>query len=282
MRLPAPLVSTAWLAQHLGEVVVVDASYYLSDAGRDPAAEYAREHIPGAVFWDLDALSDPDTDLPHMMPAPEWLARVVGELGISDRDVVVVYDTSGIHYSAPRVWWMLRALGHEAVAVLDGGLGKWRSEGRAVESGIVRRQPAHYQPTPRSAAFRSLQEVRAVLPGGVQVLDARSRGRFEGTEAEPRPGVRGGHIPGSRNLPYPNLVGPGGTLKPPEELERLFRDAGIDLKEPVIATCGSGVTACALILGLEVLGHRDHAVYDGSWSEWGGRTDTPVATSPES
>jgi thiosulfate/3-mercaptopyruvate sulfurtransferase len=279
LSLPRPLVSTAWLAAHLGEpgLIVVDASWYLPAAGRNPRLEYESGHIPGAVFWDLDALSDQSTPLPHMLPAPDDLAREIGGLGLGDGDRVVVYDGSGVNLSAPRIWWTLRLAGHDAVAVLDGGLGRWRAEGRALEPGEVRRAPARFTGGFRPGLVRSLTEVRAALDAGaLQVVDARSRGRFQGIEAEPRPGLRGGHIPGARNLPYDELVGRDGRLLPAEEIRRRFAAAGVDLARPIVCSCGSGVTACALALGLELIGHPDVAVYDGSWAEWGAMDGPPL------
>jgi thiosulfate/3-mercaptopyruvate sulfurtransferase len=270
--LPGALVSSAWLAAHLGEpeLVVVDASWYLPAAARDARAEYTAGHIPGAVFWELDALSDNSTALPHMLPRPAELAKGIGGLGIGDADRVVVYDGSGVNLSAPRVWWTFRVAGHEAVAVLDGGLNGWRGEGRALEAGAVRRPAARFTVRFRRELVRTEEEVLATLEtGAVQLLDARSRGRFQGIEAEPRPGLRGGHIPGAKNLPFNELVGPDGRLLPLDEIRIRYAAAGVDLERPVVCSCGSGVTACALALGLEVLGHREHAVYDGSWTEWG-------------
>lgn len=276
--LPGALVSSTWLATHLGEpgLVVVDASWYLPAAARDARAEHAAGHIPGAVFWDLDALSDPGAALPHMLPRPAELAAGIAELGIGDGDRVVVYDGSGVNLSAPRVWWTLRVLGHDAVAVLDGGSQGWRAEGRALEAGVVRRPTARFTGRFNGALVRSETDVLATLESGAaQLLDARSRGRFQGIEAEPRPGLRGGHIPGARNLPFNELVGPDSRLLPLEEVRRRFAAAGVDLERPVVCSCGSGVTACALALGLELLGHREYAVYDGSWTEWG-RMGGPV------
>jgi thiosulfate/3-mercaptopyruvate sulfurtransferase len=270
--LPGALVSSAWLAAHLGEpgLVIVDASWYLPAAARDPRAEYTAGHIPGAVFWDLDALSDQGTALPHMLPRPAELAAGIGGLGIGDADRVVVYDGSGINLSAPRVWWTLRVAGHAAAAVLDGGLNAWRAEGRALEAGEGRRPPARFTGRFRGELVRSEAEVLATLKSGAaQLLDARSRGRFQGIEAEPRPGLRGGHIPGAKNLPFNELVGSDGRLLPLDEIRRRYAAAGVDLERPVVCSCGSGVTACALALGLELLGHHQHAVYDGSWTEWG-------------
>lgn len=279
--LPGPIVSTAWLAEHLGrpDLVVVDASWYLPAMQRDHKAEYRSGHLPGALFWDIDLMSDPASDLPHMLPPPELAARQVSALGIGDHDLVVAYDGSGTNMSAPRVWWHLRALGHEAVAVLDGGRNKWMAEGRPMESGWIEPAPRRFTARPRPDLVRGLKEVRALVTSEAAVLlDARAVGRFEGREPEPRPGVRGGHIPGARNLPYTRLVGADGTMLDRAELRQRFEEAGVDLARPVVTSCGSGVTACALALGLEVLGHRQVAVYDGSWTEWGGRTDTPVET----
>ncbi|HEV8357553.1 MAG TPA: 3-mercaptopyruvate sulfurtransferase [Gemmatimonadales bacterium] len=277
--LPGAIVSTEWLGANFGDpgLVVVDASWYLPAAGRDPRAEYEAGHVPGAVFWDLDALSDRGTPLPHMLPGPAELVRQIAALGISDGDRVVVYDGSGLNLSAPRVWWTLRVAGHDAVAVLDGGIGRWRAEGRPVEAGLVRRPPAGFTGAFRAALVRSQADMLAILEsGGFQILDARSRGRFRGEEPEPRPGLRGGHIPGSRNLPFDELVDAEGKLLCPDELRRGYRAAGVDLARPVVTTCGSGVSACALALGLELLGHRHYAVYDGSWAEWGREGGPPV------
>jgi thiosulfate/3-mercaptopyruvate sulfurtransferase len=281
--LPGPLVSAGWLAAHLGEpgLVVVDASWYLAAMQRDPRAEHAAAHIPGAVFWDLDELSDRGSPLPHMLPDPAALERSLRALGLSAGDRIVVYDGSGTNLSAPRVWWTLRAAGHDAVAVLDGGFAAWRGEGHPVESGAVRRPEGSFIVRFRSAMVRSMVEVSAQLArGGAVVADARARGRFEGTEPEPRPGLRGGHIPGAKNLPFTDLVAPDGRLLPVEELRRRFDAAGIPADRPVILSCGSGVTACALGLGLELLGRHDWAVYDGSWTEWGAADGPPIETGP--
>jgi thiosulfate/3-mercaptopyruvate sulfurtransferase len=274
------LVTTDWLGAHLRDdnVRVVDGTWHMLQLQRDPRAEFAQAHIPGAVFFDIDAVADHSTPLPHMLPRAEDFARAVGALGIGDGDRVIVYDVRGV-VSAARVWWTFRAFGHDDVAVLDGGLRKWRAEGRPVESGTPSPAPRRFTPRPRPELVRDLAQVRANLAAPrEQVLDARSAGRFAGTEAEPRAGLRGGHIPGSRSLPYDRLYRPDGTLLPPEGLKAAFDTAGVDFGRPVTTTCGSGVTASVLALALHLLGHRAVAVYDGSWTEWGGRDDTPIAT----
>jgi thiosulfate/3-mercaptopyruvate sulfurtransferase len=272
------LVTTEWLAAHLGDedIRVVDGSWHLPAAKRDAHAEFTAGHVPGAVFFDIDAIADADTSLPHMLPSPEKFARAVGALGIGDGDRVIVYDESQVR-SAARVWWTFRAFGHDAVVVLDGGLGKWRAEGRPLEAGTPSPIGRRFTARLRSSFVRDIDAVRAnVVTRAAQIIDARSRGRFAGTEPEPRPGVRGGHIPGSRSLPFQELYGSDGTLLAPSALREVFTGAGVDLARPAITTCGSGVTAAGLALGLHVVGHPDVAVYDGSWTEWGGRDDTPI------
>jgi thiosulfate/3-mercaptopyruvate sulfurtransferase len=275
-----PTVTTQWLATHLGEpdVRVVDGTWHMPQAKRDARAEFEAAHIPGAVFFDIDAIADRASSLPHMLPSAAQFAAAVGELGIGNGHRIVVYDVRGV-VSAARVWWTFRAFGHDDVAVLDGGLRKWRAEGRPVESGGA--APAHVAFTARlrPELVRDVEAMRAnVARRSVQVLDARSVGRFAGTEPEPRAGLRGGHIPGSLSLPYETLYRPDGTLKPPNELREAVTAAGVDLGRPVVTTCGSGVTASVLALALYLIGRRDVAVYDGSWSEWGSRSDTPVET----
>lgn len=277
--LPA-LVSTEWLASRLGSpgLRVVDGSWYLPGSGRDAAAEYLAGHIPGAVFFDLDANSNTANALPHMLPSAEAFAERMMRLGLHRSDAVIVYDGSGVNLSAARVWWMFRTFGHPRVAVLDGGLQKWRREGRPMETGAVQRPPGDFTARLNPAAIRDLGQMWANLQNPTeQLVDLRSRGRFLGLEPEPRAGVRGGHIPGSRNLPFTELTASDGTMLPLPELRRRIESAGIDLSQPVIAMCGSGTSACALVLALELLG-RPAAVYDGSWTEWGSRSETPVET----
>ncbi len=281
--LPTPLVSTQWLASHLGQpgLIVVDASWYLPAMNRNGRAEYVAGHIPGAVYWDIDELSEHASPLPHMLPPAAELARSIGVLGIGNADRVVVYDGSGINLSAARTWWTLRLLGHEAVAVLDGGLARWRAEACPVQAGHARWAPAAFQARLRPDLVRGQAEVRAAIEtGAAETLDARSSGRFAGTEPEPRPGLRGGHMPGARSVPFAELTGPDGTMRSPDELRRHFSKAGANLERPIILSCGSGVTACVLALGLEVAGHSDYSVYDGSWSEWGLPGGPPLETGP--
>ncbi|RPH76454.1 MAG: 3-mercaptopyruvate sulfurtransferase [Candidatus Rokuibacteriota bacterium] len=275
-----PTVTTEWLAKHLDEphVRVVDGTWHMPQAKRDARAEFEAAHIPGAVFFDIDAIADRATSLPHMLPSAAQFAASVGELGISNGHRIVVYDVRGV-VSAARVWWTFRAFGHDDVAVLDGGLRKWRAEGRPVESGGAAPARGAFTARLRPELVRDVEAMRAnVARRTVQVLDARSAGRFAGTEPEPRAGLRGGHIPGSLSLPYETLYRPDGTLKPPNELREAVTAAGVDLGRPVVTTCGSGVTASVLALALYLIGRRDVAVYDGSWSEWGSRSDTPVET----
>jgi len=272
------LVTTEWLAQRLAalDTVVVDGSFYLPALQRDAGAEYLAGHIPGAVRFDIDAIADHSNPLPHMLPSAEAFAQAVGDLGVGTGDFVVVYDTRGV-VSAARVWWTFRAFGHDAIAVLDGGLPKWEAEGRPLESGEAKPARRAFRATPRPERVRDLAAMRDnVTARREQVLDARSAGRFTATEPEPRAGLRGGHIPGSLNLPSDTLLRPDGTLLSPVELRKRFEAAGIDFARPVTTTCGSGITASVLAFALHLLGHQGVAVYDGSWTEWGGRADTPV------
>lgn len=279
-----PLVSTEWLHEHLGDVrvKVVDASWYLPGDPRDPKADYLAARIPGAVFFEIDEICDRASPLPHMAPPAEQFALQIGELGVGSEDTVVVYDAVGLS-SAPRVWWLFRLFGHGKVFVLDGGLPAWRAEGRPLEHG----PPAGVPPgdfavlTPHPQLARDLEAVRQALQTqGEQVVDVRPEGRFRGEAPEPRPGLRGGHMPGAVNLPVGALLSPEGRLAGEAELTRAFAAAGVDLDRPILTSCGSGVAASTAALALARLGHWDAAVYDGSWSEWGSRPDTPVATGP--
>ena len=275
-----PLVTTEWLAAHLGEpdLKVVDATFYLPHLKRDARAEFEQAHLPGAVFFDIETISDHANPLPHMLPDPHAFADAVGALGIGTGDRLVAYGGRGLIASA-RVWWTFRVFGHERVAVLDGGSAKWKQEGRPVESGMPSPAPRPFAPTLHKELVADLDRMLATLERhDAQIIDARSRGRFAATEPEIRPGLRGGHIPGSLSLPYNELFSPDDdVLRPEADVRGAFQGAGLDLARPVVATCGSGVSAAVLALAMYRLGRRDAAVYDGSWTEWGGRRDTPVA-----
>jgi thiosulfate/3-mercaptopyruvate sulfurtransferase len=274
----AYFVTTDWLADNLKspDLVVIDGSWYLPPEKRDPHAEYLAGHIPGAVFFDIDAIADHSGGLPHMLPDPVAFSSAMRKLGIGDGMSAVVYDGAGL-FSAPRVWWTLRVFGMQDVAVLEGGLPKWKAEGRPLEEGPVPRQSRHFTARLNHGAVASLSDVQRQLKAGVQVVDTRSPTRFSGEEPEPRPGVRAGHIPGSLNLPYRDIARDG-RLPPLAELEKKVAEAGIDLARPITATCGSGVTAPMLALALESLGRPSVPVYDGSWTEWGTRQDLPLET----
>jgi thiosulfate/3-mercaptopyruvate sulfurtransferase len=278
-----PLVTTDWLAAHLDDprVKIIDASFKLPGVTPLARDDYLRTHIPGAVFFDVDAVSDRDNPLPHMFPSAEQFGRDVGALGIGNGDTVVVYDAGG-WVAGPRAWWMFVAYGHDNVRVLDGGLKKWVAEGRPTERGAVSPKPATFKAALDLRRVRTLREMLAnVESGAEQVIDARASDRFEGRAAEPRPGLRGGHIPGSSNVPYSRLFDAAtGTMKPLSELRSAFSDVGVKLDAPIVTSCGSGVSAAVLTLALYRLGVENPALYDGSWSEWGIVDGPPVATGP--
>jgi thiosulfate/3-mercaptopyruvate sulfurtransferase len=272
------IVSAEWLKQNLDKVRLLDASWYMPADKRDPQKEFEAAHIPGAAFYDIDALSDHSSALPHMLPPPEQFARDAGALGIGDGDMVVVYDTAGL-FSAARVWFAFKAMGHDRIAVLDGGLPAWKAAGWTLESGATAPKPAQFTARFNPALVRDFGDVKKAL-GNTQILDARSAPRFEGSEPEPRAGLKSGHMPGAANLPYRAVLTSDGKLKDDASLQKLFSEKGVDLRAPIITSCGSGVTAAVVMLALEKLGARQVAVYDGSWTEWGGRDDTPIATGP--
>lgn len=275
------LVETEWLAQHLTspDVVVIDASWHMPATGRSGRAEYMETRIPGAIFFDIDDISDEKSSFPHMLPSTVKFSSRMRKLGIGDGARIVVYDSVGL-FSAPRVWWMLRVMGKNDVAVLNGGLPKWLAEEREIEDGPPNKRPErHFTPRVNGELLRDRDDVAAALKSmSAQVIDARSAGRFEGREPEPRPGLRSGHIPGARNVPFTELVAADGTLKSDDDLSRVFKGHSIDLSAPIITSCGSGVTAAVDLLALAVLGHDRVALYDGSWSEWAADPQAPVAT----
>ena len=277
------LAQTEWLAAHLHApgLVIVDGSLHLPNSGRNAKAEFVSEHIPGALFFDIDDIADRFTSLPHMLPPADIFARRMKEMGIGDGMQVVAYDSEGI-YSAARVWWMLRAMGHEEVRVLDGGLKKWKAEGRPLEDGAPRpRSARHFTARLNAELIRDAAEVKSLIGSPTtQIVDARAAARFKGRAPEPRAGLRAGHIPTARNVPFTDLLNPDGTLKTAAELRAVFAAAGVDLARPVVASCGSGVTAGVIALALATLGRSDAAVYDGSWSEWGADHSLPLATGP--
>ena len=275
---PSCLVSTDWLAKHLDapDVRVVDGSHHLPDAGRDARAEFEEAHIPGAVFFEIDDISDGSSGLPHMAPSSEKFASRVRKLGLGDGNRIIIYDNSDL-WSAARVWWMFRLFGHQDVAVLDGGLARWRAEGHPVDDLPEPPRERHFTPRRDTTLIRDVTEVaRAAKVGDAQIIDARGPGRFSGAEAEPREGLRSGHIPGSINVCYKDLLDEG-VLRPEKELRTIFDRAGVDMSKPIITTCGSGITAAVLGLALTRIGHRDWGLYDGSWAEWGAFDELPIA-----
>ena len=274
-----PLVTTAWLAAELGkpDLVVFDATEYLPNENRDGASEFLAAHIPGARYFDIDVVADQDTDLPHMVPTPGRFAKLMGAMGVSNASRVVFYDQKGLA-SAARGWWLMGLFGHDNAAVLDGGLPKWKAEGRKLADGQpAPAAPVAFRPDFRAARLRGIGDVlNDVATGAALILDARAAGRFNATAPEPRPGMRGGHMPGAANVPYTDLLNPDMTFRAPAELRARFAAAGADGSRPVVTSCGTGVTAAILTLGLRLAGLPEGALYDGSWTEWGGRPDTPI------
>jgi len=269
-------VTTEWLARHLDDpkVVLLDGSWFLPAANRKPHEEYLAGHIPGAVFFDIDGVADHSTGLPHMLLAPDEFGRQVGALGVGDGMTIVIYDEAGL-FSAPRVWWEFLTMGAPDIRILEGGGPKWRAEGRPLESGVTKRAPATFTSHFHPELVRSFSEMQATVAAGKQVADARPGGRFAGRDPEPRPGLVSGHMPGAMSVPATDLVADG-RLKSVSELTAMFDKAGVDLSQPIVTSCGSGVTASTLMLALKTAGARDVAIYDGAWAEWGGRKDTAI------
>ncbi|MER8372491.1 3-mercaptopyruvate sulfurtransferase [Mesorhizobium sp. M1406] len=275
-------VDADWLQQRLGEpgLTIIDASWYLPAQKRDARGEYEAAHIPGARFLDQDAVSDPDSPLPHMLPSPRHFAQYVGAMGVSADDTIVVYDGPGF-FSAPRAWWMFRVMGVFQTYILDGGFDGWKAAGRPVTAEPTKIAPSVFHADFDAGRVASLADMRRIVDTGEsQIADARGPGRFTGTEPEPRTGIRSGHMPGARNLPY-SALSENGELLSKDRLRKVIEEAGIDLSKPVVTSCGSGITAAVATLALETLGHTDNRLYDGSWTEWGGLSDTPVVTGKE-
>ena len=275
------LTETDELARELDapDLVIIDASWHMPAENRNAYEEYLAEHIPGAIFFDIDEIADTKSGLPHMLPPPEKFSSRMRSMGIGDGSRIVVYDSAGL-FSAARVWWTFRVMGVDDVSVLNGGLPKWKREGRPLESGPPRNRTArHFTARRNLDLVRDVSDIKALLKDrSAEIVDARAADRFAGKAPEPRPGLRSGHIPGSHNLPYAKLLNKDGTFKTGPEIERLFEEAGVDLTKPVVASCGSGITASVLALGLAEIGHRRAAVYDGSWSEWGADQNLPIET----
>jgi thiosulfate/3-mercaptopyruvate sulfurtransferase len=276
------VVSFDWLEQRLGQpnLRIVDASWYLPAQNRDAKAEFEVSRIPGAVYFNIDKIADVNSGLPHTLPSPEFFVLKAGEMGISETDTIIVYDALGM-FSAPRAWWMFQIFGAKNCYVLDGGFDLWKTEYRPVEtSAISDVKPTIFNPTYNHLAvvgFNDMQQI--IATGDIQIADARGAGRFEGRDPEPRAGMRSGHMPGAVNVPY-SALSTNGRLKPLDEIRQVLQSAGVNLEKPVVTTCGSGVTAAVITLALQSLGHRYNMLYDGSWSEWGGRQNTPVVTGP--
>lgn len=272
------LVSTQWLEDHLNspDVQVIDSSWHLPNEGRDPAAEFAAEHIPGAIYFDMDAVADLSTGLQHMLPSSDFFSQEAGKLGLSNNKLLVIYDVVGLK-SAPRVWWTFRTMGVEDVYILDGGLPKWKAEGRAVTNEKTILPPARFDARLFHGAVRNHADMLAAIEDDtVQIVDARAEGRWRGVDPEPRPHLSSGRMPGSKNVPYMMLLDENGCLKDVDALRQIFESRGVDLGKPIITTCGSGATAAVLTLALDTLGHSQLGLYDGSWSEWASREDSPI------
>lgn len=272
-----PFVSADWLQERLGKpgLSIVDGAWYLPSQGREARAEYEAGHIPGAVFFDHDKVVDPNSALPHTLPTPEDFARIVGSMGIAETDTIVVYDGFGL-FSAPRCRWLFRIMGAEKVFILEGGLDGWKREGRPLTAEQTKIAPNVFKTRFDASRVASLEDMRGILQNGSsQIADARSAGRFEGVDPEPRPGLRGGHMPGAKSLPFTELTRDG-KLRPGEDLELAIEAAGLDLSKPIVTSCGSGVSAAIISLALETLGHNENRLYDGSWAEWGSLPDTPI------
>jgi thiosulfate/3-mercaptopyruvate sulfurtransferase len=280
MTQPDPVVSCAWLAErlHAPDTRVVDATWFMPNDPRNAKALYAERRIPGAVFFDIDDIADHDTDLPHMLPRPEVFASRVRKLGIGDGSRIVVYDNQGI-FTGPRVWWMFRVMGHDDVFILDGGFPAWERGGFPIEDGPPQTpRERHFTARMRTDLLRDVDDVRKRINAGAPILDARPAPRFRAEAPEPRAGLRGGHMPGALNVPFGTLINENGELRPSAELENIFKAANVDINQSAVCSCGSGVTAAVIALALARLGKWDAAIYDGSWTEWGGREDTPIVT----
>lgn len=272
------LVSTNWLSKNLGDpnIRILDASWHLPNAERNAKEEFKMNHIPGALFFDIDEIADLDIPLPHMMPSNEKMSSRLRAMGIKKTDHVIVYDDS-MFSSAARAWFMFKNFGHEKVSILDGGMAKWRAEGKDTESNIQSFGSSHYSTNKDESRIRNRQQIiENIESASEQVVDARAKGRFEGTAPEPRPDSRSGHIPGSFNVPFSDLLNENGTYKNKDALKEAFENNGVDLSKPIITSCGSGITACVLLFALDQIGHKENALYDGSWAEWGTRNDTPI------